>query len=449
MTSVKSLPPIPSTQNATFDNIRQKTRYNKWWKCKSKRSDNLTVTTKTTELVCEDVYLMDNQRKRITANLLANSLTARLRKNLPDGCIENETIKKIKRDSLKDFIHLDNLQRQFTSEMQRESSRLDKESYQLLKRQRQLQKQSEMQRRKNDKLSASLRSRSDLSSASLPPLLYDDRNQSVEPTKEVYPEFAGVDKDDQSYVKVFKIKGVYKPMNKYCSRIEPFEVSAKDKVNKKENVSDQESVRLAVNEVPLDLPPKSSRMSKKGLRVSWSRQSKYYNDIPPNDSARTDAQTTTYDLRPESVSPDQSVKAAGRRMFHSRLSVRSDTFLLQNSKTLRGRRKVETIGLQWKLPPRLPSHPVPDMDPTPQYAKSPNPGLSHNLMPVTTAMEKEGLSTKKVCWQVQRPQCLSKMETYKTWLEKLELLKSRESVDSSLHHIPDRAHLSVMTQPAC
>lgn len=448
MSSVRTLPPIAPQAISPYEQIRQKSRSSKRWKSKPKDLPIQTVTSKTTELVSEDVYLMDNKSRRITSNLLANSLTARLRKNLPEGVIENDTIKKIRRDSLKDFVYLDNLQRQFTSEMQRENSRLDKESYQLLKRQKQLHKQSEIQRRKHDKLASSLRSRSDLSSASLPPLLFDEANQSLDQTKETFPEFAFVDKNDQSHVKVFKLKGVYQPMNKYSSRIEPFEISSKEKEDNKTPVDDAGS-RLPDTVMPIDLGPKTSRSSKKGLRVSWSRQSKYYADVPRVDTARTDAQASQTDNRSETASPASCMKGHPRRMFNSRLSMRSDTFLIQSSKTFKGRRKVETIGLQWKLPPRTPSHPVPEMVPQPKLLKEPNPGLSHNLMPVTTAMQKEGLSAKKVCWQVQKPQNLSQMESYRSWLQKLEMLKCRESVESSLHHIPDRTHLSVMTQPAC
>lgn len=442
MATTRVLPPISNPQYTPYEHIRQKSRVSKWRKNKRKELSDQTVTHKTTELVCEDVYLMDTKR-RLPANLLANSLTARLRRNLPDGVIENETINKIRRDSLKDFIHLDNLQRQFNSEMQRENSRLDKESYQLIKRQKQLQKQSEIQRRKNDKIASSVRSRSDLSSASLLPILYDDGNQSVA-TKEEFPEFAYVDKNDQSHVKVFKLKGIYQPMNKYSSRIEPFEVTPKLKPEKKERASTQEPVNLADSVIPLDTAPKSARVSKKGLRVSWSRQSKYYSDAGGEE---TGVQPLQCDIRSETMSPDR-LPVSPRRVFHSRLSTRSDTFLIQASKTFKGRRKVETIGLKWKLPPRTPSHPVPEMEPLQRPVKEPNAGLSHNLMPVTTALEKEGMSTRKLCWSVKRPQCLSKMETYQSWLEKLELLKSRESVESSLQHIPDRAHLSVMTQPA-
>ena len=449
MPSTRLLPHISNEQNAPYESIRQKSRNSKRWKHRQKEPPDNKLTLKTTELVREDVYLMDSKSKRISANLLANSLTARLRKNLPEGVMDHEHIKKIRRDSLKDFVHLDNLQRQFNSEMQRENSRLDKETYHLLKRQKQLQKHSEMQRRKHDKLSSSLRSRSDLSSASLPPLLLDECNQSVDQTKEVFPEFAKVDKDDQSHVKVFKLKGVYQPMNKYHNRIEPFQVTSKDSVNKVEQTNGEHTARSVETMTAIDLGPRTSRTMRKGLRVSWSRQSKYYVEAPRMDTARTDGQTAYVDSRSENTSPDASIKGQPRRMFNSRLSMRSDSFLIQSSKTFKGRRKVETVGLQWKLPPKAPTHPVPEMAPQVKPIREPNQGRSRNLVPVTSALAKEGLSAKTVCWQVQKPQRLSQMENYTSWLGKLELLKCRESVESSLHQIPDRAHLSVMSQPAC
>ncbi|KAH3847965.1 uncharacterized protein LOC127873762 [Dreissena polymorpha] len=415
---------------------------------------------KTTVLVREDVFLMDNKVRRVQTNLLANSLTARLKKNLPEGVIENEAINKIRRDSFKDFQHLDNLERQYTSELHRESNRLDKETYQLLKRHKQLQKQSEMSRRKQDKLEASLRSRSGMSSVTLFPIAGESGGGESVVHRDTFPEFASVDKDDMSHVKVFKIKGVYMPTNKYSSRIEPLELSPRDKAALvKENTNIQDSLRMADNGTPVDLPSKS-RMSKKGLRVSWSRQSRFYpeeslaNESLLDEMSRTVTQMSFADSRTTALTPDQTVKPMTKRpdgfsnrVFNSRLSVRSDTFLIQNSKHFKGRRKIDTIGLTWKIPPAMQHSPIPECPSPHRHARMSISGVSHNLMPVTTAMQQQGRSTKKVCWQVQKPPPLKSLQMYQSWIEKLEQLKRHDRhYESGLPGIPNRANLSVMTQ---
>lgn len=448
MSKHTTFPPIHRNEACVVLKSRRRSRR----ESKKKKEPVLGPITK--ELVREDVYLMDNKNRRFNTNLLANSLTARLRKNLPEGVVENETIQKIRRDSLKDFLHLDNLERQYTSELNRESSRLDKESLQLLKRQKQMQKQSEIQRRKQDRLESSLRSRSGLSSASLFPLLTSNGYSSAEPEKETFPEFSTVDKDDQSHVKVFKLKGVYQPTNKYSSRIEPLELSPRDKTTKENNL--QESLKMADRDSPVDLPSKS-RMSKKGLRVSWSRQSRYYPDgtsetdyirSPSIIEARADTRISHADTRSDVNSPNREIgtKSPMKRTFNSRLSMRSDTFLFQNKQNYKGRRKIETIGLKWKIPPGVESNPVVEpTSPRPVTKQANhNQGLSHNLMPVTKALDKEGMSTRKKCWHVQKIQSVSTVEMYKAWLEKLEMLKTNEVKDRS-RNIHSRA--TVMTQP--
>lgn len=448
MSELSALPPISRNENAEV--LRSKRRSRR----ESRRQREIPVLgPRIKELVREDVYLMDNKSRKIHTNLLANSLTARLRKNLPEGVVENDVIQKIRRDSLKDFVHLEHLEKQYTNELNRESSRLDKESLQLLKRQKHMKKQSEIQRRKQDRLESSLRSRSGLSSASLLPLLTENGNSSLEQQKETYPEFASVDKDDQSHVKVFKLNGVFQPTNKYSSRIEPLELSPRDKTTSKEN-NLHESLKMADSDSPVDLPTKS-RMSKKGLRVSWSRQSKYYPDgtsetdyirSPSNAETRADTRTSQIDMRSDANSPERDVgtKTPTKRTFNSRLSMRSDTFLLQNKHNYKGRRKIETIGLKWNIPPGGEAHPVVEPTSPRTVPKTVTRGLSHNLMPVTTAMSKEGISTRKTCWQVQKVQSLSTIEMYKAWLEKLEMLKTNEVRDRS-RNIHSRA--TVLTQP--
>ena len=446
-----ALPPL--SRNDSFIAPRSR-RSSRRGSIRNRENQDTAPVTRVTELVSEDIYLMDNKVRKVNTNLLANSLTARLRKNLPDGTVENETIQKMRRDSLKDFVYLDNLEKQYANELSRESSRLDKESLQVLKRQKQMQRQSEVQKRKLDKLESSMRSRSGLSSASLFPLLnMTNGTNSVEQETEPFPQFASVDKDDQSHVKVFKLNGIYQPTNKYSSRIEPLDISPRDKPVVKEN-NIQESLKLADKESPSDLPPKS-RMSKKGLRVSWSRQSKYYPDgrsevdnirSPSVSETRADTRLSHYDARSDASSPDREKlnKTPIKRTFNSRLSIRSDTFLLQSKLRPKGRRKIETIGLKWKIPPGVEGNTIVEGKPPRPTAKPGTQRVSHNLMPVTTALAKEGMSTKKTCWQVQKVQSLSTVEMYKAWLEKLEMLKTNESRDRT-RNLHSRA--TVMTQP--
>jgi len=455
---------FPVLRNGTRAQTDRKQRRLKFTEPNAEQEEAKRKGKRVTEFVREDVFLMDNKVRRIHTNLLGNSLTARIRRNLPDGVIDMATMDKIRRDSVNDFQRLDSLEKQFSSEFNRESSRLDKESFQMLKRQRHLQKQSELARRKTEKLESALRSRSGLSSASLLPAL-DDTQNGYDVKPEGADKFSTVDKDDNSHVKVFKLHGVFMPTNKYSSRIEPLNLSLKDKtVVQKDANNIQDSLEMADHN-PLDLPSKS-RMSKKGLRVSWSRQSRYYpEDNQTNDLSRTGTQLSFADTR-SVVSPVQDpgarypTKEAGRqlpgRAFNSRLSMRSDTFLLQCNKKLKAKRKVETIGLKWKVPPGSSAgssstireeseHHGGSMTHSHGRPKPQNAGRSHNLMPVTTAMGIQGRSTSQVCWQVQRPPAPSTSELYQAWVAKLEMLKRCEARD--LHGIPSRQNLSVMTQP--
>ncbi|KAL4238890.1 hypothetical protein ACF0H5_003597 [Mactra antiquata] len=436
-----ALPPL-SRQNSL---VGLKSRRRSFLK-RGLSSENIKLGPIEPELVQEDIYLMDNRNRRATINLLANSLTARIKKNLPDGTVDNDAIRKMRRDSLKEFAQLDNLHRQYTSEMHREASRLDKETFQILKRQKQLHKQSEMQRRSQDRLESSMRSRSGMSSASLPPL-EDNSGANTADQRDEFPEFATVDKDDQSNVKVFKLNGIYQPTNKYKSRIEPLDIGREKPTVKENNL--QESLKMADKSSPVDLPPKS-RMTKKNLRVSWSRQSRYYPDDASEigsvmSQARTETRMSQVDMRSSNASPDRASNVhskAPRRNFNSRMSVRSDTFLLQKQFG-RGRQKIETIGLKWKILPGASQHPETEV---PRLSVK-QPEVSHNLMPVTTAMQKEGRNTKKVCWQVQKIQNLSSVEMYKAWVRKLEKLKT-SAIDDRLNASPSRSNFTVMTQPA-
>lgn len=390
------------------------------------------------EFVREDVYLMDNTNKRLRVNLLANGLISRLRASIPEAGMDNHAIQKIKRDSLKDFMQLDQLNKQFTSEMNRASNRLEQESMKLLHRHKQMQKQSEIQRRQLCRLESSMRSSFESCSMSPLSLAIESGASSVGLENNTFSEFAWVDKDDQSHVKMFKHKGVFQPTNKYMSpsRIESLHISPRGRQTETDS-NIHEASRTTDNESPVDLIPKS-RMNKKELSVSWSRQRRIYTKTNSEivsaisgtvgDSSRADSHSNT--INPENES---KIKFTARRL-QSLKSAKNDMFLCKSSRNTQSRCKVETIGLMWKLP-----HEIGTSEKTCKHkSQSPFVGQSHNLMPVTIALNKEGLSTKKQQWQVKQIQSLSTTDMYNKWIEKIELLKSNESIETGLQSLPNR-----------
>ena len=112
------------------------------------------------EFVREDVYLI-NRKSKIDKNLLANSLTAKLKQNIPaDIAVNGDLMNKIRRESLKDLVQLNNLNKQINNEMQIESTRIDSQSQQLMRRQEQMKKQSEYLRKNQEKITSQIRGKS-------------------------------------------------------------------------------------------------------------------------------------------------------------------------------------------------------------------------------------------------------------------------------------------------
>ena len=401
-TACENLPPLLSNR----DQIRKSKR-----RRSSSSEESLRDPVK--ELVKEDLYLMENKVQRVNTNLLANSLAVRLRQSIPENVNVGQTaMNKLRRDSLKDLVYLDNLNRKYTNEMNWESNRLDKESFQLIKRHNNMKKQSEHQQKNQEKLEAQMRTRSGFSSVSLLPRLVDSVASTIEPhekIKEKLSSFAFVDKEDSSFVKVFKLNGVFQPQNKYGSRNDLYWLPPKTK----KNGTGSQDLTIIDSDSPIDLPFKSK--SRKGLSVTWSSQSQFYsNDVVSGIDSRTTSRT---DTRADTVSTSLSreEKGATPNNLKSLRSVRSDSVMWKKPKYTKGRSKVDAIGLKWQVSKDSKKEKLPQ-----QLGRQ---SRGRNLVPVTTALDREGMSPTRMKWHVHPIQSPSAMDSYVDWIEKLDDLK--------------------------
>lgn len=376
------------------------------------------------EFVREDVYLMENKSQRINTNLLANSLRARLRHSVPENVnVGQVAMNKLRRESLRNFVYLDNLHKQYTNEMNWESNRLDKESNQLVRRHHHLKKHSEQQKKNQEKLESQLRTRSGFSSVSLLPRLVDSSASTIEtpvPEKDKndFSDFAFVDKEDSSFVKVFKYKGIFQRQNKYGNRNDLDLLKSKQSGATAQDGNDD-------SDSPVDLPYKSK--SRKGLSVTWSSQSQYYtnagnSDLDSKSPSRCDTRTETLvsSLSREinNDTPDTTI---------SMKSVKSDTFMWRKPKYSKGKSNIDTIGLKWQVPAER------KLD---KREKQPRNKILHvrNLNPVTKALDREGRSPSRMKWQVHQVRSPSAMDMYLDWIEKLDNAKRSPS---SMSRSPD------------
>ena len=408
-------------------------------KTKFKRRDSSSdesISEPLKELVEEDVFLMDSRLQRMTPNLLANSLAARLRQSIPENVnVGQSAMNKLRRDSLKELVYLENLNRQYTNEMNWESHRLDKESYQLLKRHSQMKKHSEHQKKNQEKLESQMRARSGFSSVSLLPRLVDSGASTIESplrqkTKENFAEYDFVDKEDNSFVKVFKFKGVFQLQNKYGSRNE---------LPKSTKPGDNSQELTAVeSDSPIDLPFKSK--SRKGLSVTWS-QSQYYSnteghsDIDSKSPSRTDTRTETSMSREE----------LGRTPvpLRPRPSIKNESVMWRKPNFSKGKSKVETIGVKWQIPAEEKQSKSERR--SRQNRPPPLHGVSRNLVPVTQALDREGMSPTRLKWAVRPMRSPSTEIMYKSWVEKLEELKRTPGLPKSPDMKPKLAHQAKMS----
>lgn len=378
------------------------------------------------EFVREDVYLMENKAQRINTNLLANSLRARVRNNVPDNInVGQGAMNRLRRESVKNFAY--NLNKQYTGEMNWESNRLDKESNQLVKRHNHMRKHSEQQKKNQEKLESQLRTRSGFSSVSLLPRLVDSSASGTIETPEQdkdkpdFSDFDFVDKEDPSFVKVFKYKGIFQRQNKYGNRNDFDLLKQSGAPNQDANDG---------SDSPVDLPYKSK--SRKGLSVTWSSQSQYYghegnSDIDLKSPSRCDTRTeilVSSMSREITDTPDTTI---------SMRSVKSDSFMWRKPKYSKGKSNIDTIGLKWKVPAEG------KLD---KREKQPRNRILHvrNLNPVTKALDREGTSPTRMKWQVHQVRSPSAMDMYLEWIEKLDNAKrSPSSMSRSPDLKPSRA----------
>lgn len=398
------------------------------------------------EFVREDVFLI-NRKYKVDKNLLTNSLSSKLRKNVPkEVAVNGELMHRLRRESLKDLVHLDNLNKQYDSEMQMEANRIDSQSQQLVRRQEQMRRQSEYLRKNQDKIRAQIRGRSGNTSSkvsSLPtlkmsPSLHlsntseDDPNggrethagrenlsrgssrDSAKKRKELKSNFhmfpVEYENEDPTFVKHFKHMGLFQPHNKYPS-INDNNSPERSILRKTYGMPEYEVLTLSMkdsdiySEAGSSVTCKSEQKSqkKKGLRVTWTGL----------DGEIDDSKTPTTYYTSQSPTDSISVKS-----FKSDSNAQPVTFTRKN--------KFDTVGIKWRMPPQSMRA---SNSANGRYRK-----VSHNLNPCASAMNKFGTSVTKQKWAVPTMTSnTSTYELYKNWLEKLEHLKSPN--DEKVYHV--------------
>lgn len=390
------------------------------------------------EFVREDVFLI-NRKYKVDKNLLTNSLSSKLRKNIPkEVAVNGDLMNKIRRESLKDLVHLDNLNKQYDSEMQMEANRIDSQSQQLVRRQEQMRRQSEYLRKNQDRIRAQIRGRSGNTSSkvsSLPtlkmsPSLYlgntteDEQNggressigrenisrgssrDSAKKRKELKSNFhmfpVEYENEDPTFVKHFKHMGLFQPHNKYPS-INDKHNPERSILRKTYGMPDYEVLTLSMKDSDIYSDAGSSVTSKteqksqkkKGLRVTWTGL----------DGEIDDSKSPT-NTHYTSQSPTDSISVK---------SFKSDSIAQPLNFTKRN--KFDTVGIKWRMPPQSMRA---SNSANARYRK-----VSHNLNPCASAMNKFGTSVTRQKWAVPTMTSnTSTYELYKNWLEKLEHLKT-------------------------
>lgn len=384
--------------------------------------------------VREDVYLVQNNV--VDKNLLKNSISNKLRQGIPgELCNRTEVVNKLRRENLKEYLRLSSLNKRFSSEMQMERNRISSEGHQLLKRQEQMRRNSDLVRRNQEKMKIVFENRKN-SSSTLPQISHrattpvakrvvvDHSNGETAFVKRLdrpatYPRVP-IDKDDSTYVKVYKQNGIFLPQNKYPDKhsIAKPETSILKK-GQTPMTPDYEDLTLSMNDLDTDgsvsspIPsPKDVSKRKSARRVTWSGVDREKQEKAAPKSAVFARKT------PEMYSPVQDARREMNSTPCSQKSFQSDSALYKQMSYRKGRSKIETIGIQWKLPPGAKV----------EQSRSRSAGLlSKNLNPCSTALEKGGISVTRTKWHVPRIQSLESYDLYKVWLEKLERLKAGDN----------------------
>ena len=326
---------------------------------------------------------------------------------------------KLRRENLKDYLHLANLNRKYTSEMQWEKSRLNSEGNQIMKRQELLRRHSLQSRRTQEKLNVQFENRkNNLShSPTLPIIKRSERIHDETISRDrhhTYPSFP-VDKADTTFIKMFKHNGIFQPQNKYPDFRRDTNKKSDQGILKRQSTSPEyEIIRLSPVELEsaIEKSEKSEQQrerKKKGRRVTWSGVDREIDRDTYDDGMKSEGQSPNLSRINSVMSETSSVS--------SQRSTRSDSALLQQMQYRSGRSKIETIGIKWKLPPGAKNDA--------SRSRSAMAGnVSRNLKPCATAMNNIGTSVTRTKWGVQRPQSLDTHDMYRAWLEKLEKLKS-------------------------
>lgn len=368
------------------------------------------------DYVKHDVYLVDKHGSRFKQNLLANSLTAKLKQNVPgELSVRKNIMNKLRRESLKDFVHLDNLTKQYGSEMQWQSNRLDNEGSLLIRRQETMKKQSEMQRKNQEKIRSQIRkpsitqpddsmfpniTKSSHSSSAMGMRTKTQGHQSAPLLRNVdgitFPSYP-IDTTDSSHVKVFKYHGIFQPHNKYTDKRSRGGRESAGILKRNGDTPEYQILTLDINEQGLGVS--TTQKKRKGLRVSWSGVERDMRDALLDDHLE--------ETRTEGASTPNTVK-----------SVKSDSaVLLRQSK----RSRMEKIGLKWKLPP---GEKVSEQ----RVVRSASSGkISKTLIPVSAGLNKTGMSETKIKWAVPQGNSLTTYNMYKEWLKKLDRVKAPPS----------------------
>jgi hypothetical protein len=368
-------------------------------------------------------------------------------------------VNKLRRENLKEYLRLSSLNKKYSSEMQMERNRISSEGQLLIKRQEQMRRNSDQARRTQEKMKLAYDNRKN-SNSTLPQIshrsntpvakrvIIDHTNGETAYVKRTdrpatYPRVP-VDKDDVTYVKVFKHNGIFLPQNKYPD---------KHSIGKPENsilkkgqvplTPDYEDLTLSMNDIDLDsnrtspvASPKEVPKQKSARRVTWSGVDREKTDKDAPKSAAAQRKT------PEMVSPFQGGRSDMNSTPCSQKSFKSDSVLFKQPSFRKGRSRIETIGIQWKLPP---GSRVDNPNPNPRSRSAGH--LSKSLHPCATAFEKEGISTAKTKWHVPRMQSLESYDLYKVWLEKLEKLKTGEDQGIPMGPRISSSNRSILTVP--
>ncbi|OWF46635.1 uncharacterized protein LOC110455467 [Mizuhopecten yessoensis] len=393
-----------------------------------------------TEIVYKDVYLMDRTGGRFDKNLLANSLTAKLKQNIPgEFTTKTQLMHKLRRESLKDYVHLENLNKKYDSEMQVQTNRLDNESNLLLRRHDKMRKQSEYQRKNQEKIRSQIRNPSmkqpNAASSVFPQIKYfsqahaasqppDAATVEVHPSHQLenaaaFPSFS-VDTHDPTNVKVFKYQGIFQPQNKYSSRRNSQRSSASGGILKRDmNTPEYEILTLSLEDGSESRASNKNRNDKKrkGLRVTWSGVEREF------ERGRVNHEDT--------VSNDNELRGDGGASTPSTTKSASSGYGLHYRQNKRN--KIENIGIKWKLPQGSKQSTRAVKSATAAYATN---SRSKNLMPVSGGLHQTGMSVTRTRWHVPSAPPLSSYDLYREWLHKLDKLKSPMEPKQFLREVP-------------